>query len=217
MQNKPKLKLSLLILVVYMIPFESLLFANQRKQLEPPYLPNAKYTLISNKTLGDAINKPIPYYNDSIKKPAKSNFFSKMRYAVGAGITASSHKKNYQANLQVDFINKEDVHLGIIVGYSNVTLVWPKSNRTIAMINLQYDLLNAKKKNNIYFNIGAGVGYFSDAYTFSFMGEAPYDYFTFSPVGHVGFGYIRTISKNWGIFTEIGFGGPYFLNAGVFF
>lgn len=217
MQNKPNFKLALAILMIVILSMDSFLFAKQLRPIAPPIIADAGNNEISDQTLSAEINKPLPYPHDSIKKAAKSNFFSKIRYAVGVGITASSHSKNYQANVQIDFINKEDVHVGLIVGYSNVTLLWPKSNRTAALINLQYDLLDSKKKNNIYFNVGAGVGYFSNAYTFSFMGEGPYNYFKFAPVGHVGFGYIRNISKNWGIFTEIGFGGPYFLNAGVFF
>ncbi|MFN5628406.1 MAG: hypothetical protein ACK48W_03885 [Bacteroidota bacterium] len=163
-------------------------------------------------------NKPkvIPKENDRIASNEK--FFHSLE--IGSGITAGKlfnlgNKNNnaipFQINLRyiLSFKKPSLLGIGINANYSNLATIINAKRYSVHGVGQIYLIKN--KEYVLYLNGMAGLAYF-DEYPNTFQG-AP----SVLPSIHCGIGFKSSWADGSGYFIETGIGGPYLINAGVFF
>lgn len=163
--------------------------------------------------------KPKGKINERDQLNSNEKFFH--NYEIGSGITAgrlfNPNNDNilpFQINLRyvLSFKNPSSLGLGLNANYSNLASVVYGKRYSVHGVGQIYIIKN--KEYVVYLNGMAGLAYFETYRNFSQYG--PQDR-TVLPSIHCGIGFKSYWSGTSGYFIETGIGGPYLINAGVFF
>jgi hypothetical protein len=174
-------------------------------------------TSIQNDVKSDISN---PY-----KQPQPNNKKLNHTFDIGAGITAARLLNRVYANYDIlpfqinlryilTFKNPSAIGLGLNLNYTNLATIAVAKRYSVHGVGQIY--LVKKQSFIIYLNGMAGFAVF-DNYNVSNSGTFVGNNEVVLPSIHAGFGFKSFWSGSSGYFIETGIGGPYLINAGIFF
>lgn len=149
-------------------------------------------------------------------------------FEIGSGITAARALNGFYTNPNISpfqvnfryllrFSNPSELALGINANYSNIAFI--SVAKRYSLHGLMQIYLHNSDKFKLYLNGMAGIALF-DYYPSIYYGDSSFYVGTANgilPSIHLGLGIKSFWAENSGYFIETGMGGPYLLNAGVFF
>lgn len=161
---------------------------------------------------------------DTPKQPQAVNRKLIHAFDIGAGITAARLLNRVYSNYDIlpfqinlrytrNLKNPSAIGLGINLNYSNIATIIVAPRYSMHGVGQIYFL--KRKDYMIYLNGMAGIAFFN--YNHSQNSGILGDTQVFLPSAHAGIGFKSYWSDNSGYFIETGIGGPYLINAGVFF